>query len=287
MWRCLLTIKELPKVTKELKRYFHPVQGKIILPKSSTTCLSDSGQIVPASSLLVQSSVETTLPDWAGGDREALVFEKFNQFIPIDTIRLPGMLFNAVIRPDIIHRVVVWQKASFRKGIHNTKTRAEVSGGGRKPRPQKGTGRSRQGSIRSPLWVHGGVAHGPKPKDYSYEESRKLVENGLRSILTSRMMDGRLWILQDCSLPSSDPDILHSHLKRIGWNSMAIVDTRKDDFEGVSDNLEDAAFFVPQAKVMTLEKINVYDIIQKDHLVISIQALEKLEGRLKYRHCYY
>ncbi|GJQ08381.1 hypothetical protein GpartN1_g172.t1 [Galdieria partita] len=272
------------------RRWFHPVRGKIVLPKSSTTFLSSSGQILPVSSIEsseVSTATVESVPDWAGADREALVFDTFDNFVPVDVAHLPGIIFNAAIRPDIVHRVVVWQAACRRRGIHNTKTRAEVSGGGRKPRPQKGTGRSRQGSIRSPLWVHGGVAHGPKPKDYSYQEARKLVENGLRSLLSSRLMDGRLWIVRDCALPSSDPDILHAHLKKYSWKSFAVVDARNDDFDGVSDNLADAAFFVPEAKVLTAEKMNVYDIIQQDHLVISKQALEQMLDKFKHLNCYY
>ncbi|KAK4527695.1 hypothetical protein GAYE_SCF43G5621 [Galdieria yellowstonensis] len=277
-------------VLRICRRWFHPVCGKIVLPKSSTTFLSDSGEILPVSSYeppKPSTSDAEQVPDWAGADREALVFNSFADFVPVEVAPLPGIIFNAVIRPDIVHRVVVWQAACRRRGIHNTKTRAEVSGGGRKPRPQKGTGRSRQGSIRSPLWVHGGVAHGPKPKDYSYQEAQKLVENGMRSLLTSRFMDGRLWIVRDCSLPSSDPDILHTHVKTHSWKSFAIIDARTDDFEGVSDNLADAAFFVPEAKVLPLEKMNVYDIIQQDHLVISKPALERISSKFRHLYCYY
>ena len=120
------------------------------------------------------------------------------------------------LRTDIVHRVVTWQRACMRQGTSKTKHRSEVRGGGRKPRPQKGTGRSRQGSIRSPLWVGGGHAHPKRPRDFSYKLNRKVVSLGVKTALSDKYRRNCLIVLRDLELASDEPEELKAKLTNLG-----------------------------------------------------------------------
>jgi len=123
----------------------------------------------------------------------------------VGELSLPGLIYDQPLRKDIVHRVVVWQRANWRQGTAKAKTRAEVSGGGRKPWPQKGTGRARAGSIRSPLFRGGGKAHGPQPRDWSQSLNAKVRRLGLRIGVSSKLSSDRLTVVDRLSLDSEQP----------------------------------------------------------------------------------
>ncbi|PNH11672.1 50S ribosomal protein L4 [Tetrabaena socialis] len=128
-------------------------------------------------------------------DREAVVYSLDEQ--PLGLARLPGAAFNVPVRLDILHRVVRYWRAKWQQGTHKAKRRAEVRGGGRKPRPQKRTGRARAGSIRSPLWKGGGVAFGPKPRSHAHALPRATRLLGMRCALSARINEGRFFVVDD------------------------------------------------------------------------------------------
>jgi large subunit ribosomal protein L4 len=122
------------------------------------------------------------------------------------------------LRTDIVHRVVTWQRACARQGTSKTKSRHEVRGGGKKPRPQKGSGRSRQGSIRSPIWVGGGHAHPKRPRDFSYKLNVKVVTLGMKTALSDKYRRGALVVLRDLDLGGSTAEVLEQKLADIGFD---------------------------------------------------------------------
>lgn len=123
----------------------------------------------------------------------------------VGELALPGLIYDQPLRKDIVHRVVVWQRANWRQGTVKVKTRSEVRGGGRKPWQQKGTGRARAGSIRSPLWRGGGKAHGPRPKDWSQSLNSKVRRLGLRIALSSKLAAGQLTVVDALKIESAQP----------------------------------------------------------------------------------
>ncbi|QDZ23651.1 ribosomal protein L4 [Chloropicon primus] len=123
----------------------------------------------------------------------------------VGSITLPGLVYDQPLRKDIVHRVVVWQRANWRQGTVKVKTRSEVRGGGRKPWPQKGTGRARAGSIRSPLFRGGGKAHGPRPKDWSQSLNSKIRRLGLRVAVSSKLAAGQLTVVDELKIESKAP----------------------------------------------------------------------------------
>lgn len=191
-------------------------------------------------------------------------------------IALPEDIFGVLPREGILNEIVRWQRARWRAGTASTKTRGEVRGGGRKPWPQKHTGRARQGSIRAPQWVGGGIVHGPKPRSYEFKINKKVRRLGLKMALSSRALVERLYVAE--GLPNLDTPktkVMQDYLRNIGSDSVLIVvQNRNRILEKSVDNL-------PKVKVLAVEGLNVYDILNHERLIIEKEALSKIEERLR------
>jgi large subunit ribosomal protein L4 len=186
------------------------------------------------------------------------------------TAELPGEVFDVVTNIPLIHQVVVAQRAAARQGTHATKTRAMVSGGGRKPYKQKGTGRARQGSTRAPQFTGGGVVHGPQPRDYSQRTPKKMKAAALRGALSDRARNGRVHVLK--SVVTGDTPSTKTALSALagitnGRNALLVL-TRNDEIAWKS--LRNAA----DVHVIAVDQINTYDVLVNDDVVFTAAALE-------------
>lgn len=185
-------------------------------------------------------------------------------------------VFGASPRLDILHRVVVWQRAKSRAGTAKTKDRGEVRGGGRKPRPQKGFGKARQGSIRAPHYRGGGVVHGPRgPVSYDYTLPKKVRSMGLRTALSVKYAQGDLSIVDSLEMDVPKTKEFSSLMNLHGWNSVLLVDGGD-----VNINLCRATSNLQRVDVLPSRGLNVYSILLRDNLVLSLGAVRMLEERL-------
>lgn len=192
-------------------------------------------------------------------------------------IELSDFVFGARPRLDILHRVVVWQRAKIRAGTAKVKDRGEVRGGGRKPRPQKGSGRARQGSIRAPHFVGGGVVHGPRgPVSYEYTLPKKVRRLGLRVALSVKFSQGDLKIIDSLQIPSHKTRDLEPILKMHEWNSVLLV----DGSDVADKNLCLASSNLQYVDVLPSRGLNVYNILLRETLVLTVGAVRMLEERL-------
>ncbi len=193
----------------------------------------------------------------------------------VGDITLSDDIFGIKPKIGVLHEVVRWQMAKRRAGTASTKTRAEVSGGGKKPWRQKGTGRARVGSIRNPLWRHGGVAHGPKPRDYSYNLPKKVRKLALKMALSDKVASDRIYVLNDFGLDEIKTKKMASLLKAFDCEKAVIVTKEKDE------NIELSSRNIPGVKVLLEKGINVYDLLKYEYLLIEEKAIQSLEERLK------
>ena len=192
-------------------------------------------------------------------------------------IALNERIFGTSLRLDILQRVVVWQLAKKRAGTAKVKDRSEVRGGGRKPWPQKGFGRARQGSIRAPHWRGGGVVHGPRgPVSYNYTLPKKVRSLGLRSALSLKYGQGDLHIVDSLSLDNHKTKHLLNILNTNNWKSVLFVDGGNT----VDSNIALASQNLPEVDVLPSIGLNVYNILQRQTLVLSLGAVHLLEERL-------
>lgn len=189
----------------------------------------------------------------------------------IKEIDLPEELFAATISEASVHQAVVNQLANKRQGTQSAKTRAEVRGGGRKPWRQKGTGRARQGSIRSPQWKGGGVVFAPKPRDYSYKLPRSTRQAALRSALTSKFEEGKLVVVDNITFDAPKTKDMVNFISNVGAVKPLIVT------EKVDKNVYISARNLQKTAVTFADLINVYDIVKHDTLVVSEAALARIE----------
>ena len=194
----------------------------------------------------------------------------------VGEVELRDEVFNGPVKPHLFYEVVKWQLARRRRGTASTKTRAEVSGGGRKPWRQKGLGRARAGSIRSPLWRGGGVVFGPKPRDYSYPLPKKVRRAALRSALSLRYKEGKLTVLDGFDLGQIKTKLFVEAMEKLGLKGEKVLIVT----DGKDEVLERSARNVPWAKVLRCEGLNVYDVLNYRHLLILRSALPKIEERL-------
>lgn len=177
------------------------------------------------------------------------------------------------VKQEVIHQVVVNYLANQRQGTHSTKTRGEVRGGGRKPWRQKHTGRARHGSIRSPLWVGGGIVFGPRPRDYSYELPKKLRRVALREAIEGKIRDNELILIDNIKLERPKTKEMVSILKRFGIDgSVLIISPEKDE------NLILSSRNIPGVTVRPVADVNVYDIVSHDRIIILKEAMSRLEA---------
>jgi len=192
----------------------------------------------------------------------------------VGDIELSDAVFAVELRPHLLHEVVVWQLACRRKGTASTKTRTEVRGGGRKPWRQKGTGRARAGTRRSPLWRGGGIVFGPKPRDYSYRPPRKVRREALRVALSDKLREDKLLVLKSFGLEEIKTKAFAEVLGRFEADSALVVT------DGPDRVLELSSRNLPKVKVLRAEGLNVYDILKYDHLVLLESAVKPVQEAL-------
>ncbi|PYQ12076.1 MAG: 50S ribosomal protein L4 [Acidobacteria bacterium] len=184
-------------------------------------------------------------------------------------------VFAVAVNEHLLYEAVKQYRASARRGTHMTKNRALVSGSGRKPWRQKGTGRARVGAIRTPLWRHGGTVFGPQPRDYSYAMPRKARAAALRSALTRRYKDGGLRVVDRFGIDQPKTKVLKGLLDRLGVEGKTLlVDHQPDDALLLSGRN------IPGLKVVDPSQVNVYDVLDCPNLLVSQEALGKLEEQL-------
>jgi len=191
------------------------------------------------------------------------------------TTELPDEVFGVEVKPHLFYDVVRWQLAKRRSGTASTKTRAEIRGTTRKPFKQKGTGNARRGSgKKSPLFPGGGIAHGPRPKDWSYSIPKKVRKAALRSALTKRLNEKKLFIIDDLSINTYKSKKVLEILGRFGLNGALLVDGQNDHLDRSARNLTECQF-------LNTDGLNVYDILRFEGLVISASAIKEAAERLK------
>jgi large subunit ribosomal protein L4 len=182
-------------------------------------------------------------------------------------------VFGVVVKPHLIHEVVKMQLAQRRRGTASTKGRSQVRGGGRKPWRQKGTGRARAGTTRSPLWRGGGIVFGPLPRDYGYKVPKKVRKQALKSALTQKLVEDKLIIVDSISLDSIKTKKFLSIMGNLNISDALIID--QDNL-----NLRLSARNVPKIKVLQPDGLNTYDILRYDYLVLTAPSVKKIEERL-------
>ena len=193
------------------------------------------------------------------------------------TVEAPAELFGfsaeeVQAHVPLIHQVVVAQLAAARQGTHATKTRANVSGGGKKPWKQKGTGRARQGSTRAPQWTHGGVVFAPKPRDYSYTLNKKTRRLALKSVLSAKVAEENLIVIDSIKMDAPKTKEFAAFLKAVGADCKALVVTAAPDANVVKSGRN-----IPGCEVTFANLINVYDVVNAKKLVVDQEALRKIE----------
>ncbi|MFQ5943951.1 MAG: 50S ribosomal protein L4 [Anaerolineales bacterium] len=193
----------------------------------------------------------------------------------VDTTELPKSIFEADVKPDLMHQAYIRQLANARLGTHKTKTRSEVAGGGRKPWRQKGTGRARHGSIRSPIWVGGGAAHKPQPRDYSQRMPRKMRRAALRSALSVKAGEKQITVLDELSMTEPKTREILEVLQTLAGEESALI-----LLPAKSENVEKSVRNLPQAKVLHASYVNIRDLLQYDRLIMPIGAIEVLQKYL-------
>jgi len=194
----------------------------------------------------------------------------------VGTIELADDVFSAKVNPHLLHEAVRHHLAGERAGTHKTKDKSEVSGAGRKLWRQKGTGRARIGSIRSPLWRHGGTVHGPTPRDYSYALPKKMILGALRSALSSKLADEKLTVVDGWTLDSHKTKPFRQALTKLDSETKTIllVDNGANvNLERASRNLEGVTLVAPTA-------LKPYDLMRHDRLMLSREAAVKLSHAL-------
>jgi large subunit ribosomal protein L4 len=192
----------------------------------------------------------------------------------VNEIELDGRVFDAKINPSLFYDVVRMRLASQRKGSASTKNRALVRGGGAKPWRQKGTGRARAGSRRSPLWKGGGTIFGPFPRDYSFSLPKKAKQVALRAALTLKRQEEKLILLEDFPLDGFKTRQVQEVLKRFKVEDALIVTDEKRLL------LERSARNIPKIQVLQYESLNVYDILKHEYLILLSSAVQRIQGVL-------
>jgi large subunit ribosomal protein L4 len=190
----------------------------------------------------------------------------------VGQLELSEDIFGSPVNKTVLHDAVIKHLAGLRRGTHDTKTRAEVRGGGRKPWRQKGTGRARHGSIRSPIWRGGGVIFGPHPRDYSYELPRKVRRLAMKSALSSKVKNGNILVLEDLKLRSPRVKEMLEIMASLNIGKKALLVTLDKD-----PNVIYSSRNLPGVKAVQASGLSVYDILNHDQLIITKEALARVE----------
>ncbi|WP_027365231.1 50S ribosomal protein L4 [Desulfotruncus alcoholivorax] len=185
---------------------------------------------------------------------------------------LKDEVFGMPVHQQALHDAVTMQLAGRRRGTHDTKTRAEVSGGGRKPWRQKGTGRARHGSIRSPIWRGGGIVFGPHPRDYSFRIPRKVRRLAMKSALSSKVSNGNIIVLDELTINAPKTKEMVKILQNLKVDKKALVVTAEQ-----AEAVFKSARNIPGVKPLSVLGLNVYDLLAHNTLVITKDAVTKVE----------
>ncbi len=189
----------------------------------------------------------------------------------VGTIELNDAVFGVEVNEHLVHMAVVQQLANNRQGTQKAKTRSEVSGGGRKPWRQKGTGHARQGSTRSPQWTGGGVVFAPVPRDYSFKINKKEKRAALKSVLTSRVLDNKLIVVDELKFDEIKTKKFQAVMDNLKVKKALVVIADNDE------KITMSARNIPTVKTALVNSINVYDILKGDTLVLTRDAVAKIE----------
>lgn len=189
----------------------------------------------------------------------------------VGEIELNDVVFGVEINEHLVHMAVVQQLANDRQGTQKAKTRGEVSGGGRKPWRQKGTGHARQGSTRSPQWKGGGVVFAPTPREYSFKLNKKEKRAALKSALTSRVNEKKFFVIDELTLDAPKTKAFDAVLKALNLNKALVV------LDEIDDNVILSARNIPDVKTAQVNSINVFDILKYDSMLITKSAVEAIE----------
>lgn len=193
----------------------------------------------------------------------------------VSTVELPAAIFEAPINIDLMHQAFIRQMANARLGTHKTKGRSEVSGGGKKPWRQKGTGRARQGSTRAAHWVGGGKVHTPKPRDYTQAMPRKMRQAAIRSALSAKAAEQEVVVVDVLSLPEIKTRLMVQALDRLVGDASALIliPEKSEDYERVTLSTNN----IPDAKALLVNYLNIRDLLGYERLVLPLPALAALE----------
>lgn len=194
----------------------------------------------------------------------------------VGKIDLKKEVFGIEPNMQVVYDVINAERAAMRQGTHKTKTRSEVRGGGRKPWRQKGTGRARQGSIRSPQWRGGGVAFGPSPRSYNVKVNKKVVKLAFKSLLSDKFVNNNLVVVDKIVLEDFKTKSFVNVLNNLNANGKIVVITNEEDF-----NLFTASRNIPNVYVQTKSHLSVYDLINADMYIATEDAIKKYEEDLK------
>lgn len=189
----------------------------------------------------------------------------------VGDMELAEGIFAVDVNEDVLHDVVVNYLANQRQGTQSTKTRSEVRGGGKKPWKQKGTGRARQGSIRAPQWIKGGVALGPKPRSYKYTLNKKVKRLALKSALTTKVQENNIIVLDKLALDEVKTKVMAKVLENLKVEKALIVIASKDA------NVQLSTRNIPNVKTALVNTINTYDLLKYTTLIVTKEAVEKIE----------
>ena len=189
----------------------------------------------------------------------------------VGDIQLNENVFGAEISEAAVHQVVVALLANKRQGTQSAKTRAEVSGGGIKPWRQKGTGRARQGSIRSPQWIHGGIVFAPKPRDYRMSIPKSMKRTAMKSVLTSKVQENEIFVLEDLSFetPKTKEAVAMFNALNVKKALVVVAESNENAYKSIR-NIQGVA-------VVPVNNINVYDLLKYENLIMTKDAVSKIE----------
>lgn len=189
----------------------------------------------------------------------------------VEDIELNENVFGVEVNDVVVHTALVNYLVNQRQGTQSTKTRSEVSGGGKKPWKQKGTGRARQGSIRAPQWIKGGIALGPKPRSYRYSIPKKVKQLAFKSVLTSKLQEGKLVVLDKLNLDEIKTKAMLKVLDNIKVNNaLVMLDEKNLNVQASARNIEGV-------KTTLVNTMNIFDLLKYDSLVVTKDAVKKLE----------
>ncbi len=189
----------------------------------------------------------------------------------VDEIQLSDSVFGFEVNKDALHQVVVAQLANKRQGTQSSKTRSEVSGGGIKPWRQKGTGRARQGSIRAPQWIHGGIVFAPKPRDYRVSIPKSMRKVAMKSALSSKVLDNQLIVIDSLEVAVPKTKEMVAVLKAFNANKTLIVTAE------ANQNVYKSARNIEGVAVLPVNNLNVYEILKYEKFIVTKDAVSKIE----------